>query len=114
MSQTQNPYNTRIKKRTLPDPIRSILSNVLKKHGLEDKIAKYDFVLYWEQIVGVEIAKRTKPLQIKNGVLTVAVQNSIWAQELSYNKKMIINKLSERLKSTSILKDIHFNVVKDF
>jgi predicted nucleic acid-binding Zn ribbon protein len=110
-----SPFLLKTKFRKTPDSVKSILAAVLKKHGLETKLAKYDFVLHWAEIVGPEIAKRTKPLQIRNGVLTVAVQNSIWAQELTFNKKMIIKKLSERVgENSNTVKDIHFNVTADF
>ena len=110
-----SPFLLKTKLSKTPDSIKSILSAVLKKHGLETKLAKYDFVLHWPEIVGPEIAKRTKPLQIRNGILTVAVQNSIWAQELTFNKKMIIKKLVERAgEQNNSVKDIHFNVTADF
>lgn len=84
----------------------SILTSLLKKYKLEDRIQKYDFVTRWDEIVGPELARRMKPECFRRDVLVIAVQNAAWAQELSFNKLMILQKLKDA-QSTFGLPDIN-------
>ena len=111
-----NPYHTtqpKFKRRQLAS-IDGILAAVLKKNNLDFKLARYEFVLHWAEIVGPEIAKRTRAECIRAGILIVAVNNSVWAQELSFNKTMILKRLKEKLSQPDCVKDISFYVSKDF
>ena len=42
-------------------PADDILKALLKRHGLDVKIAKYQFVRHWEELVGRQIADQAKP-----------------------------------------------------
>ncbi len=101
-------------KRRTPSEIAGILKSVLKRNDLGEKMARYEFVLHWAEIVGPEIAKRTRAECIRNGVLVVAVNNSVWAQELTFNKAMILKRLRERLSRSESVRDVSFYVSKDF
>ena len=113
MSQTPPPphsiYRYSLYKRRTPRVAGSILKSVLKHHGLEKKLAKYEFVVQWKEIVGGEIAKRSRPEHIRNNTLIVAVENSIWAQELSFQKDIILRRLKAATGFDSVT-DIHFRV----
>lgn len=93
--------------------VKKTLSGLLSKYNLDKEFARYEFVLHWAEIVGAEIAKRTKPECIRNRTLVVAVVNAAWAQELSFNKTMIIRRLKERLSDPDIITDVSFYVSKD-
>jgi hypothetical protein len=61
----------------------------------------------WRRVVGVNIARRTLPMRLNDGVLTVRVATSSWAQELSLLKVT----LCERLTSDGMaVRDIRFQV----
>ena len=100
-------------KRSDPALVKKTLSGILAKYNLDKAFAKYEFVLHWPDIVGAEIAKRTKPECIRNKTLVVAVVNSAWAQELSFNKAMILQRLKGRLSDPDIITDVSFYVSKD-
>lgn len=95
-----------------PETIEKILQSVLKRHGLDQEILRYRFVLYWKEIVGEEIAKRAHPECIKNGCLVVRVKDSAWAQELSFQKQVILSRLKKHLaeKDRASLHDVIFYV----
>lgn len=95
--------------RTL-SPVSQILSRVLKRNGLAQKLAKYQFVEFWPQIVGKVIAERAKPEAIRNKTLIVRVENSAWAQELSFQKQLIQTRLNNFLGAEQAINDIHFYV----
>jgi len=95
--------------RRSPRIVKGILKSVLKSHGLEKKLARYEFILQWKEIVGAEIAKRARPEYIRGDTLVVGVESSTWAQELSFQKDIILNRL-KRYSDFEGLVDIHFKV----
>lgn len=92
--------------------INTILSSVLKRYDLEDRVKKYDFVKRWEEIVGTELAKRMKPECFRKDTLVIAVKNAAWAQELSFNKVSILKRLKDAQSTFGIpeIKDLVFYV----
>lgn len=92
------------------NPVGQILAKVLRRSGLDQKLAKYQFIEFWPQIVGKAIAERAKPEAIRNKVLIVRVENSSWAQELSFQKKIIQTRLNNFLGAEQAVSDIHFYV----
>lgn len=96
-----------------PEKVEAVLSSVLRRAGIEEDIKRYQFVLHWDEIVGAEIAKRTKPVALKNGLLKVEVVDSAWAQELSFYKPVIIKRLTKFISAASAVRDIKFFVQSD-
>ena len=92
------------------ESIQNILSRALGKHGLDREIARYKFVLHWDEIVGEEIARRAKPDSIRGTTLMVKVSDSVWAQELSFQKEVILKRLKRFLSNGETVRDIQFFV----
>lgn len=94
------------------DPLAAekVLALALKKYGIDKDIARYKFVLHWKEIVGEEIAKRTRPECIRKDALIVRVVNSSWAQELSFQKEVILARLKRFLSNDATVGDIQFYV----
>jgi len=90
--------------------IQGVLQQALKHSGLDKDIARYTFVLKWPEVVGKEIALRTRPECIRGDTLVIRVINSAWAQELSFQKSVIIKRLANFLARDEIVKDVHFYV----
>lgn len=90
--------------------VHAALARALKRFGLDQEIGRYQFVLHWEKIVGPEIAKLTRPDSLKNGILVLRVPNSVWAQELSFSKDVIVERLREYLRGSEIVEDVRFRV----
>ena len=93
-----------------PVAAASVLNTVLQRYGLDREIARYQFVLKWEEIVGKEIARRTRPECLRGDSLVVRVSNSVWAQELSFYKPVILNRLKKHLPDGEMVKDLTFYV----
>lgn len=64
---------------------------ITAKEGARTK-APFDEVT-WRRVMGVQLAKRTRPHQIRKGVLWVRVETSAWAQELSLMANMLLAKV---------------------
>lgn len=93
-----------------PQKIQQVLGQAFKRFGLDKEIARYQFVLHWPEIVGAEIAKKTKPECIRNGALVVRVIDSTWAQELSFQKDVILHRLRKYVEAQEIINDVMFYV----
>lgn len=101
-----SPY--RLKKS--PENVQKILSSFLSRHGLENKLNQYKFITNWNDIVGEGIAVHAKPSSLKNKVLYIKVSSSSWAQELSFQKQVILHRLNSFLNEENKVVDIRFVV----
>lgn len=93
-----------------PVQVQGVLARALKRYGLDKEIARYNFVLHWGDIVGDHLARRTKPECIRNRALVVGVSSSAWAQELSFQKQVILSRLREYLDQHEVVDDVTFYV----
>lgn len=93
-----------------PSLVREVLRSAFKRYGLDRELERYQFVAHWQEIVGPEIAKRTRPDNIRGKNLIVQVADSVWAQELSFQKRVILNRLRKFIPSEVSIEDIHFRV----
>lgn len=94
----------------VPQAVSTFINSTLKRYGLSDEIARYKFVLYWPEIVGKEIAERCRPEYLRNGSLVVRVKDSVWAQELSFQKEVILHRIRKFIGSAVEINDIYFVV----
>jgi predicted nucleic acid-binding Zn ribbon protein len=90
--------------------VRSILSKVLSHRGMDKRVERYEFILHWHSIVGSRLAEVTKPDCIRNKTLIVNTLHSVWAQELTFMKPMLLQKLSHYLKPGDVVTDMVFRV----
>ena len=63
----------------------------------------------WNEVVGPDIAENASPVQIKDGILKVAVANALWLQDLLYDETSIRANLNKRL-GRELVTRISFNV----
>jgi predicted nucleic acid-binding Zn ribbon protein len=64
----------------------------------------------WADIVGSDIARHAQPVSLRNGLLVVAVDHSVWLQELvRYDKPVILQKVRERV-GKKVVRDICFRI----
>ena len=87
--------------------IGGTLKKLIKKEGLENEINQQKAIDLWEDVVGQKIKENTEPIEVQFGVMTVKVKNSVWKQELQFQKENIIKSLNKKLIKTMI-KDLRF------
>ena len=86
----------------------AILDRALQHARLQNKIREYAAFPEWETIVGEEIAKVARPEKILRGkILVVRVVDAAWAQELSMQKSMLLDRIFEH-KLGATIEDIQF------
>ncbi len=75
----------------------SDLKAVLRQIGTGQKGVHPEIWARWIDIVGNDVARRAIPVNLYRGILTVAVANSSWIQQLTYIKHEILERLSEEV-----------------
>ena len=104
------PRRRRVGVRTDLTLVKGILAKALSYKGLDKKVERYEFILRWPEIVGEKIAAVTKPEYISRRSLIVTVKHSAYAQELTFMKPVLLQKLAPFLKRGDIVSDIVFRV----
>jgi predicted nucleic acid-binding Zn ribbon protein len=87
--------------------VHTALDELIGNLGIQRKLKEYDAVRFWSDIVGEHIAKATEPVRIQQGVLVVKVKTSAWRNELTLQKKMLVERLNAAL-GERVVKDIRF------
>ncbi len=87
--------------------VRTALDELVGSLGIQKKLKEYDAVRFWDDIVGDHIAKATTPVRIVQGVLVVKVRTSTWRNELTLQKKALIERLNAAI-GERVVKDIRF------
>ncbi len=89
-------------------PISIALDELINGLGIKKKLKEYDAIIYWDSVVGKQIAKMATATRITQGVLFVHVKTSTWRNELTLRKKEIIDKLNI-VVGLDAVKDIKFH-----
>lgn len=92
----------------MAESLYSKLWEVFIKLNLEKKLCEYLAMDKWEEIVGETLSEHTRPAYVKDGVLYIYVDSSVWVQELSLFKNKLIEKINDRISIPNIIKDIVF------
>lgn len=83
--------------------LRNIMSEFLKKQPPEEAA-----LLAWPVVCGAEVAARSKALNFADGRLTIEVQDTAWAAQLSAFKPRYLAALNELLGE--LVKELRFQV----
>ena len=89
---------------SLDQVLQGLLSRSPLRRGLEEQ----EILASWPEIVGPEIANHSQALALRDRVLWVRVEGSVWAQELSLLKPRIRELLDKRLGDGSV-RDVRFH-----
>lgn len=94
--------------------VDSVIAELLNNKDIKKAVTRSNLYKFWKSIVGEKFGEKSKPYSmIGSGVMVIACANNVVAQELLYQKIMIIKKFAPYLKSLKInLKDIKFDPKK--
>lgn len=89
-------------------PLNQVLHS-LRTHPMWQEQRQFQLLLQcWPEIVGSVVGAQTRPLSIsRQRVLRVATSSAVWAQNLAFERHLILEKLNQRLSSPLI--DIQFS-----
>jgi len=88
-----------------PERLAEVLSQFLKRSGMEARIKQSAVVTEWGQLVGPEIAAVTRALSISDdGTLFVAVKNNAWMTELGMMERELLASVNRITSEKPILR----------
>jgi predicted nucleic acid-binding Zn ribbon protein len=91
------------------ESLSSVIPRVFKQLGLEDGLLGWRAVHEWEQAVGPRLARHTRAVAFREGVLQVEVEGSAWMHELGFLKTDLMRKVNRHLGSRRV-KNVRFVV----
>ena len=91
------------------ESLSSVIPRVFKQLGLEDGLLGWRAVHEWEQAVGPRIARHTRAVAFREGVLQIEVEGSAWMHELGFLKTDLMRKVNRHLGSRRV-KNVRFVV----
>lgn len=91
------------------ESLADLVPRVLKQLGLEEGLLGWRAVHEWEQVVGPRVARHTRAVAFRDGVLQIEVEGSAWMQELGYLKTELMRKINRHLGGR-LVRNIRFVV----
>lgn len=88
-----------------PASAGDLIQQVLQQRGMEGKVEEYRAWQVWDEVVGPQIARRARPIRIRDGVLEVRVDQPVWMQQLQLLKPRILTRLNQAL-GKELLRDL--------
>ena len=89
--------------------LKTILGTMLRTIDSPQQREQFRVWDIWEGVVGPQIAGKTRPEALRNGVLVVSVTSSVWMQELSFMKQKILDRINQTLAPGTI-REIRFKL----
>jgi len=87
-------------------------AEILRKYGIYNKIMGFYPVVNWENIVGSELAKYTKPIKYDDGVLIVGVSSPLFKRELENMKDELLSVIASKSKGFTPVKTLQFRLIE--
>jgi predicted nucleic acid-binding Zn ribbon protein len=93
-----------------PELLKEALQRQIRRLGIARQVAGGRIVAGWSDVVGPKLAAKTEAVAVENGVLTVAVPEAAWRQELTLQKAQLIARLNAAVEE-KVIRDIFFVAV---
>jgi predicted nucleic acid-binding Zn ribbon protein len=87
-------------KRLAPRPLSTALDNVLPGVAPATLLAQVQAA--WAEVAGTRMAAAAEPVSERDGVVTVACESGVWAQELELLAPDLLDRLEARLGARSV------------
>ena len=88
-----------------PEAIGTVVGAFLKESKLDERVEAAQVVPEWESLVGMQIARVTKPISVtRDGTLFVSVKTNGWMTELSLMEPQLLRALNAKKGRTRIKK----------
>lgn len=87
--------------------LAAFLPQLAREQGWQFKLEQCRLFDNWEKIVPSEIFDHCSPLKISKNVLWLQVENSVWMQQLQYQKLLLLDTVNEFLPNSGV-DDIRF------
>lgn len=85
--------------------ITEILSSFLHESGLEQPILEDRLVAMWPEMMGLQVAKLTSKIEIRDGVLFVHIRSAALRQQLFECRFQLVQRLNQAVNG-NVIRDI--------
>ena len=94
--------------------VEEIIGSMMSSPQLKKAIARTNMYSFWEKILPEKFKNKSKPFSmLPGGIMVVACQNPVVAQEMSLYKIMLIQKFAPYMKGLNIkINDMRFDPQK--
>lgn len=82
--------------------VGDVLRAFLQSKNLDKQVACWQVVIEWPRIVGEELAVHAEALEVRKGVLWLAVPSSNWRQHILFLKPQILRALSREFPGVRV------------
>lgn len=87
-------------------PFSEILQQMMRMYKLEGKLDEVQLATSWKDIAGDMIARHTREVKVKDGVLFLTVDSPALKHELQYHRTTILEKVNQHLSHMRVSKMI--------
>ncbi|MGO8670798.1 MAG: DUF721 domain-containing protein [Capsulimonadaceae bacterium] len=88
-----------------------VIEGGLREANLAQALRPHMAKVYWEGVVGPQVAAATQVLAVRGGdTLVVRTKNGVWANELTLLKRDIVVRLNRAIGGGKALADIRFEI----
>ena len=91
-----------------PTRIDEVVAQLVQRRGYAQVRALADYEDAWQEAVGM-MASHTRVRDLRRGIMEVLVENSLFMQELTFQKEELLSKMQDALPEANI-KQIKFRV----
>jgi predicted nucleic acid-binding Zn ribbon protein len=77
-----------------PQTLANVTRDVAKKRGWSARVAEGAVFGRWPTVVGSNIADHASPINLRDGVLTVAAESTAWATQLRIIQNQVLAKIA--------------------
>lgn len=97
-----------------PELLGLFLKQFAKKNDISKPEIREKIDAIWYNLVGSELAKQTRPVRIRNGILTVEVFSPTIRQELeNFYAVELLQQMQDRVDAPTVLREIRFQLAPD-
>jgi len=93
-----------------PRTAAKAVGSVLELHGISDQVRAGRLLTEWADLVGPKIAQHTRPLEVRDRLVTVEVMSSAWLNELEVLRLQILAGLVARFGEPRVFDDLKFRL----
>ncbi|MBU0482638.1 MAG: DUF721 domain-containing protein [Proteobacteria bacterium] len=90
-----------------------IVKDICENRNWQEKLERHRVFSFWTKAVGQLIASHASPRLLRNTVLWVDVSDSVWMQQLHFQKTEMLESINARLHGVMI-EDIRFQLASFF
>lgn len=95
--------------RAKPVAAGKVISGVLKSWGLRKALLRNSIITKWPQLVSPAMAKHVTALKVQGSVLFLLADSSVWMNEISALKNVLIEKIHSELGFQNLISDIRLH-----